>query len=181
MIRSRARNLMCDRSFASKGSHIDESIPVNERIMRMIDDEIERTSYIANARQNGPGEGQRLADSGLSWYAKSFTYIYFIICGGTGAVKIGRADNVKKRMADLQVSNPSKLSLLCHFRAPSIFEPTLHTIFSKSRLRGEWFSITDELLDLAEIGNDQNYIGVLNYCKEMLERNKPFDGLNVRE
>jgi hypothetical protein len=153
-------------------------MPVYEHMMHMIDEEIKNTTYIAEARQNGAARPHWLARAGLNGYAKSFTYIYFIICCATGAVKIGRADDVKKRLSGLQISSPGKLSLLCHFRAPSVFEGVLHTIFSKSRIRGEWFSITDELLDLAEIGNDQNYMGVLNYCKDMLERNKPVDGFN---
>lgn len=178
MIRSRIRELKCTRSFASKGSHVDECIPVYQHMMHMLDEEIKNTTYIADARKHGAARPDWLARAGLNGYAKSFTYIYFIVCGATGAVKIGRADDVKKRLSGLQVSSPGKLSLLCHFRAPSVFEGVLHTIFSKSRIRGEWFSITDALLDLAEIGNDQNYMGVLAYCKEMLERNKPVDDFN---
>ena len=181
MIQSRIRELKCMRTFASKGSHVDECTPVYQHMMHILDEEIKNTTYIADARKNGATKPGWLSMAGLNGYAKSFTYIYLIICGSTGAVKIGRADDVKKRMAGLQVSSPSKLSVLCHFRAPSVFEGVLHTIFSKSRIRGEWFSITDELLDLAEIGNDQNYMGVLRYCKEMLERNKPVDGLNGQE
>jgi hypothetical protein len=93
-----------------------------------------------------------------------------IICKSSGAVKIGRADNVKSRLSELQVSSPFELAVLSSFRAPSMFEAVMHGIFSRTWLRGEWFSLSDDLLDIAEIANDKDYSGVLLKCKEILDR-----------
>ena len=174
MIRGRANQLKCERVFFVEGAHPDEAENVYERLSGMIGKEIEITEYLSMVRDNGvPRHEIAYGRSALNRYAKSFTNIYFIICKATGAVKIGRADNVKKRMAELQVASPGELAVLSTFRAPSVFESVLHAIFSKSKIHGEWFSITDDLLDVADIGNTMNYIGVLGCCKKMLDSNKP--------
>lgn len=178
MIGSRIRDLKCDKVFAAKGAHIDNSLPVNHRMLQMVEDEIEKTAFIAEARSSGAPRIAEVSRSAMTRYAKSFTNIYFVICKATGAVKIGRADNVKNRLSSLQISTPNELAVLGYFRAPAVFEGVLHTIFASSRLRGEWFSITDDLLDLVEAGNDRNYIGVLAQCKMMLNRDKPVDHFN---
>ncbi|AXF52842.1 MAG: hypothetical protein [Podoviridae sp. ctdb7] len=105
-------------------------------------------------------------------HASDFTNIYFILCSATGAIKIGRAENVQRRMAALQISTPGTLRLLGSFRAHLTFENFLHSLFSVHRVRGEWFRPADGLLDLIEAGLDGGYITVLELCRKVVEESK---------
>lgn len=84
--------------------------------------------------------------------AKPPCYIYFILNYDSQAVKIGIAKNVKRRLASLQTSSPSKLELLGIIKTKSVnnarkIEKLLHEKFAKNRIRGEWFKANVELLD----------------------------------
>ena len=84
--------------------------------------------------------------------AKPPCYIYFILNYDSQAVKIGIAKNVKRRLASLQTSSPSKLELLGIIKTKSVnnarkIEKLLHEKFAKNRIRGEWFKTNVELLD----------------------------------
>ena len=84
--------------------------------------------------------------------AKPPCYIYFILNYDSQAVKIGIAKNVKRRLASLQTSSPSKLKLLGIIKTKSVnnarkIEKSLHEKFAKNRIRGEWFKANVELLD----------------------------------
>ena len=66
-------------------------------------------------------------------------YIYFIKAGD--GIKIGKTNNVKKRMGAIQNGNSNKLELIkhiwsCHSRCENFF----HNHFKKYRISGEWFS-----------------------------------------
>jgi Meiotically Up-regulated Gene 113 (MUG113) protein len=71
--------------------------------------------------------------------------IYFIRDEGTGFIKIGWARNAKVRMAELQIGNPRKLTLIGCFKSRHRWEARIHRHFSKNRIRGEWFEGTAEL------------------------------------
>lgn len=75
-------------------------------------------------------------------------YIYVIQC--QGFVKIGIADNPKKRLSELQVGCPFKLELVRAFasRDPRRDEKSLHHSLGKHHERGEWFRLTDPLSQL---------------------------------
>lgn len=78
------------------------------------------------------------------------TWIYAIEAVGLDLVKIGRANDVKSRMRELQVGAPVELRLLASRVAIWSDEGALHRRFEKSWRRGEWFSlneIRDDLLD----------------------------------
>lgn len=62
--------------------------------------------------------------------------------------KIGVADNVKTRMADLQTSNPFELRVIatrCVEKAFAV-ESKLHNDYKPFRVRGEWFELTEHAL-----------------------------------
>lgn len=70
--------------------------------------------------------------------------VYFVRAGNRGAIKIGIADDVQKRLDTLQVGNAFKLNLVASIPCPSRkaalhLEGRLHRFFSKQRIRGEWF------------------------------------------
>lgn len=79
--------------------------------------------------------------------------IYVIRNEGTGHLKIGKASDPAKRLADLQVANACPLTLLAsvpedyntedHRR--NVLEATAHVILRNSNVRGEWFAPTAEV------------------------------------
>lgn len=71
--------------------------------------------------------------------------VYFI--GSTdGPIKIGIALDVSKRLKGLQTSHPSKLAVLATTAGGREQEKAYHCQFADSRMAGEWFERTPELL-----------------------------------
>lgn len=68
-------------------------------------------------------------------------HIYFISNTVTENIKIGRAVNVEKRMANLQTATDCQLELLYSFPVhdPAAAEKELHEKFSAYLVRGEWY------------------------------------------
>jgi hypothetical protein len=72
-------------------------------------------------------------------------YVYFIrSCGGTSMIKIGKATDPERRLAELQTGSPFKLKLLAKFICRSEkhalhVESILHNYCKRWRIRGEWF------------------------------------------
>lgn len=78
---------------------------------------------------------------------KPRTYVYFIreCIGDLAPVKIGIADDIDKRMQELQIGNSRRLVLaakLGPFTRARAFdiEMKMHSKFHKHRIRGEWFT-----------------------------------------
>lgn len=71
--------------------------------------------------------------------------VYFI-AGETGAVKIGSARDVQKRLVDLQCGSPITLRVLATTGGGQKQEREYHRRFASSRLHGEWFERTPALL-----------------------------------
>jgi hypothetical protein len=71
--------------------------------------------------------------------------VYLITCRERGVCKIGHAQNAKSRLASLQTASPSKLVLEAVLTGDRGLESHLHQRFARHRLKGEWFTITDEL------------------------------------
>lgn len=70
---------------------------------------------------------------------------YFIQAVDSGHIKIGRSENPEGRMKDIQTSNHENLKLLAV--ADNDIEAELHEKFSRSRIRGEWFTPSKDLLE----------------------------------
>ena len=92
--------------------------------------------------------------------------VYFIEDSATGAVKIGYATNVQKRLSGMQVGSGSELKVLGELKTPSqikaaAIEKGLHRALRKHAIRGEWFapcamlgSILDTIHTSAMANND---------------------------
>jgi hypothetical protein len=65
--------------------------------------------------------------------------VYFITDGTF--TKIGKADDVNKRLRELQTGNPKKLSVKLCIEGDEVEEKKLHKIFHRRRMVGEWFII----------------------------------------
>jgi len=74
--------------------------------------------------------------------------VYFIQAVSGGPIKIGKADDPQRRLYDLQAMNPTKLQILATVDGGQRREYELHVRFKGSRLHGEWFEPTPELLSL---------------------------------
>ena len=82
--------------------------------------------------------------------------IYFIQAGKDGPIKIGYSKvGAKSRLATLQTSNYSNLSLLKTIKGDLKYEQRLHLMFEDSKIRGEWFKPTAALLNFIEQGNNK--------------------------
>ena len=77
---------------------------------------------------------------------KPYTNIYAIRMGGF--VKIGKSDNVRKRLATLQTACPQELELLGQMRASPSLERLIHRSIDKYRAHGEWFFLGNPTVDM---------------------------------
>lgn len=75
-----------------------------------------------------------------------FSFVYFIAMGNW--TKIGKADDVQKRMANLQSATPVELHLMASIPTtqPLKLEAALHEHLKQYRLGGEWFDIPADVL-----------------------------------
>lgn len=71
--------------------------------------------------------------------------VYFIHDAASEAVKIGSAVCPESRLRELQTSNPNELTLLGTREGGQPEEKRLHALFAFSRLRGEWFAMTEQV------------------------------------
>ncbi len=73
--------------------------------------------------------------------------VYFIRNSRTCSVKIGKSDNPRQRLSDLQTGNEDPLEIILELPGAEMVEQQLHAYFDGSRIRGEWFKETPELLE----------------------------------
>jgi hypothetical protein len=78
---------------------------------------------------------------------KRQSYVYIIHCKQLNTIKIGYSDNPFARLSQLQMGNSSELSLLSLFKGGKKEEASLHDIFQFNKVRGEWFSVDDNLIE----------------------------------
>lgn len=71
---------------------------------------------------------------------------YIVRAGTDGPVKIGRADDVEARVADLQTANYERLCILRIIDTPFDAEPIFHERFKHLRVLGEWFKFDPEMM-----------------------------------
>jgi hypothetical protein len=69
-------------------------------------------------------------------------FVYFVKCGAF--YKIGRAKNVKLRMAGIQFPEKPRLIKAVHCLDYGFLEKALHALFAHKRTHGEWFDLSDE-------------------------------------
>jgi tRNA U38,U39,U40 pseudouridine synthase TruA len=77
--------------------------------------------------------------------------IYAIHAVGTNFVKFGKANNVKRRLAALQTSNPLELRVLAQADWPDSAEARIHALLRHSSVRGEWFSLDKLAVNLVAL------------------------------
>lgn len=74
--------------------------------------------------------------------------VYFIRSGNF--IKIGKANNPWKRLADFQTASVDELKMLAIMPGDLDIEAEIHNRFRHLSNRGEWFSVSSELLVFIE-------------------------------
>jgi len=77
--------------------------------------------------------------------------VYFVADLNSNAFKIGKADDVYRRIGELQTGNPNPLTLLHAIEFQSsdesfFYEKKYHQFFKHFHLNGEWFKFNEEIL-----------------------------------
>lgn len=80
--------------------------------------------------------------------AKAGSSFVYAVGDGHGNVKIGVAEDVQKRIRQLQTGNPNRLYLVAFLRLSSRYdadrvEKEAHSSYSQDRVSGEWFALSD--------------------------------------
>lgn len=84
------------------------------------------------------------AKTELEQHSKIAGHIY-LLKDSSGYIKIGCSENYKKRVRSLQYSNPTvKVIKLIKTKDIIGLESLLHETFAHRRIKGEWFSLTDD-------------------------------------
>lgn len=78
-------------------------------------------------------------------------FVYFIQAEQGGPIKIGVCRDPHARLASLQTCNPLKLRILGVVEGVEKDERRLHRRFAATRLQGEWFEPSGELLEYVAI------------------------------
>lgn len=73
-------------------------------------------------------------------------YIYFIGTPSGHAIKIGRAEDIQRRIAHLQIAHPEPLSLLAAIEGNAATERAYHKQFREHKMSGEWFASHPDIL-----------------------------------
>ena len=104
------------------------------------------SAMFAWARRNGlaahdPADGIWGKRRGKQW-------VYFVGAGDGEPIKIGRANNIKQRLSNIQNGNHRKMLVLASFLAddPLNVEREYHARFADHRLHGEWFAPHPDIL-----------------------------------
>jgi len=86
--------------------------------------------------------------------------VYFIQQGEDGPIKIGTANDPKKRLTELQTGNPSRLYLLGTVRGSTEREHHLHKRMKEHQTRegGEWFDPTGEVFTVIEEARENDEV-----------------------
>jgi hypothetical protein len=77
----------------------------------------------------------------------SGSLVYFLYSESQKALKVGTTRDIKNRLAGLQTGAPEPLYLLGVMKGDAHIERLIHKKFEGIRMRGEWFRLTDDLVD----------------------------------
>lgn len=72
------------------------------------------------------------------------SHVYVIHAVGTDYFKIGLSKTPVKRLVTLQPLLPFELNIVHECQGSFAMESKIHDIFSKKRIRGEWFKLNDQ-------------------------------------
>lgn len=95
-------------------------------------------------------------------------------------VKIGHSDAPNKRISQIQTSIPFKMEVLCITNGGFYDEKRLHGQFKEYRSNGEWFELSDAILDYIKSCKDLKWqYGYGGLQEDLIELN-PLKSLRIR-
>lgn len=103
----------------------------------------------------------------LARLVRQATNIYFISTDDRAMIKIGKSNDVNKRISTIRTMSPVNINLECHFRCHEDMEYYLHGIFSSSRSHGEWFNATSDLYQVIDAAKSNGVAGVVSELKRI--------------
>lgn len=95
---------------------------------------------------------------------EGYRYVYILQCSETHRIKIGIADDLARRIRQIQSTSATELEVLTYFVAhgqdAQAFENYLHRRLADSRLHGEWFGWTDDVKRVIEhmVAQERNMV-----------------------
>jgi len=116
---------------------IDENRMFSSPMTGLIADSIVKKRMVREGILASNKTGMKVKNS------SSFIYIVKQV-NDDGFIKIGKANNVERRVASLQVGSPYKLKIIKIIKANTsshalLIEKALHRKFKKHKVRGEWY------------------------------------------
>jgi hypothetical protein len=75
-------------------------------------------------------------------------------------IKIGFSNNPKRRLKQLSTGSSLRLRLLTTFQGDKTLEKQIHQKHQKVRHNGEWFIVTQELLDYLNMMSSDKWIQI---------------------
>lgn len=76
--------------------------------------------------------------------------IYFVRPGNSRFVKIGWTGDYSARLNALRTNNPEPINLLRAIEGTMADEKSLHTMFARHRVHGEWYELVPRILAFIE-------------------------------
>lgn len=125
--------------------------------------EVEGCRVVCGAHQKYCSKHRIIAEMNNQHKEESDAYnpvVYFIIGIGTDLVKIGRTTNISGRLGTLQTGSPVKLLLVTTIYGNEAEETAIHKLLSKYREHGEWFRMTDEVIEVIETAEKEGQYGI---------------------
>lgn len=139
---------------------IIEELDKRERVRGAID---AHCQYIESRLQAWNEEDEEQPPISISERTRPLTaeengFTYFIFDEDRRVIKIGFSASPRGRLKELQTGNPTRLRIAATIWGSKRIEMQMHDRFSKDRISGEWFSLSDELK---------------SYIIELRKRNRP--------
>lgn len=93
------------------------------------------------------------------------TVIYFVQSENGGHIKIGRAEDLAKRLIGLASGRPDKLVVLASFPGTIADEKEIHALLAPHRDKGEWFLPNNDVVAAVAFAA-QNGRGVIDWLRD---------------
>lgn len=81
-------------------------------------------------------------------------HVYFVQVGESGPIKIGTATDVARRIQSIQCAHHEPVKVLGVMEGGLKKERDMHGKFAESRIRGEWFKPTSDIIEFVESNCD---------------------------
>lgn len=103
------------------------------------------------------------------------SHLYFLYSDHSKLVKIGKTTDPKQRIQCLRTQSPVPLQCLGIIRSHDYHERMLHDALASNRKHGEWFNLTEEILNLIEAAGDKGIRVIHEFIIKTLDTEKTLE------